>query len=57
MSMRDPLWDETFIECMMDDVKEVIEDAKKSRRKVFEQVITMVSPREVITITVRKERR
>ena len=57
MAVRDPLWDETFLECMMDDVKEVIEDAKKSRRKVFEQAITMESPREVIVITVRKERR
>lgn len=55
--MREPAWDETFWELMMDDLKEVIEDAKKSRRKTFEQHITMQNLREVITITVRKERR
>ncbi|MCC7369670.1 MAG: hypothetical protein IT306_14670 [Chloroflexi bacterium] len=55
---RNDAWDDTFMELMLDDVKESIEDAIKSRRKVFEHRITMSSLRgEVITIDIRKERR
>lgn len=54
----EPAWDETFLECTMADVKETIQDAIKSRRKVFEERLTIHNLRgEVITITVRKERR
>lgn len=28
-------WDETFLECAMEEVQEMIEDAIKSRRKHF----------------------
>lgn len=53
-----PAWDETFLECTMDDIKETLTDALKSRRKVFEERITITNLRgEVVTITVRKERR
>ena len=56
-AMREPAWDETFWELMLDDIKDVIEDAKKSRRKIFEQAVTMQSMRETITVTVKKVRR
>ena len=57
MAMREPAWNETFWECMMDDLKDVIEDAKKSRRKTFEQSVVMQNLRETIVITVKKVRR
>jgi len=54
---RHPAWDQTFLECTMDDIEETLTDALKSRRAVFEARITIRNLRgEVITITVRKER-
>lgn len=54
---RHPAWDETFMECTMDDLQETLQDALKSRRKVFEERITIRNLRgEIVTITVRKER-
>lgn len=55
--MPQPVWDETFMECTMDDIKDSIEEAMKSRRKVYEATTTISSPREVITVTVKKVRR
>lgn len=55
--MREPAWDDTFWELMLDDIKDTIEDAKKSRRKTFEETITMHNLRETITITVKKVKR
>lgn len=55
--MREPAWDETFWDLMLDDIKESIEDARKSRRKVFEETITMQNLRETITVTVKKVKR
>lgn len=55
--MHEPVWDETFWELMLDDIKDVIQDAKKSRRKTFEQTVTMHKLRETITVTVKKVKR
>lgn len=52
--MREPAWDETFWELMLDDIKDAVEDAKRSRKKVYEDTITMQNLRETITITVKK---
>lgn len=53
------LWDETFLECTMEEVEDLIQDAVKSRRKHFEQSITVMAMGrrvETITITVKRER-
>lgn len=52
-----PLWDPEFIETSLDEVKEMIEDAMKSRRKRFEETFTMTAMGrrlETITVTVTK---
>jgi hypothetical protein len=41
----------------MDDLQETLTDALKSRKKVFEEKITIRNFRETVTITVKKERR
>lgn len=58
--MSQPLWDPDFIDTAMDEIKEMIEDAMTSRRKVFEETFTMTAMGrrlETIVVTVRKERR
>lgn len=54
---RQPGWDQTFMECTMDDLQETLTDALKSRRKVFEETITIQNLRDTVIITIRKERR
>ena len=54
---RHPAWDQTFMECTMDDLEETLTDALKSRKKVFEETLTITNFRDTVTITVRKERR
>lgn len=57
--MPQPLWDPDFIETAIDEVKEMIEDAMKSKRKHFEETFTMHAMGrriETITVTVKKER-
>lgn len=52
-----PLWDQDCIEASVDEVKEMIEDAMKSRRKHFEETFTMTAMGrrlEPITVTVTK---
>lgn len=53
-------WDAVFLSESMDIVREMVDDAIKSRRKVFEETYTMTtygpSRVETITVTVRKER-
>lgn len=51
---RHPAWDPVFMECTMDDLQETLTDALKSRKKVFEEAITITNFRETITITVKK---
>lgn len=54
-----PLWDPEFIDTAMDEIKEMVEDAMKSRAKSFEETFTMTAMGrrlETITVTVRKER-
>ena len=55
--MREPVWDETFWELMMDDIKDMIQDAKRSRKKTFEESVTMQAIHETITVTVKKVKR
>lgn len=53
-----PLWDQDFIECAMEEIQEMVEDAMKSRRKHFEETFTMTTMGrrvETITVTVKKE--
>jgi hypothetical protein len=45
------------MECTMDDFQETLQYALKSRKKVFEEQITIQNMRDTVTITVRKERR
>lgn len=55
--MAQPKWDATFLDESMDVVREMVEDAIKSRRKVFEETYTMTTYRgrvETIVVTVRK---
>lgn len=54
---RHPSWDPVFLEYTMDDLQETITEALKSRKKVFEETITIRNFRETVTITVKKERR
>jgi hypothetical protein len=49
-------WDETFMELTLDDVRDSICRAARSRRKRFEEQTILLNDRgERITITVRKE--
>lgn len=53
---RQPLWDPDFIDTAMDEIKEMIEDAQKSRSKHFEETFTMHAMGhriETITVTVK----
>lgn len=57
--MPQPKFDPTFLDESMETVREMVEDAIKSRRKVFEETYTMTTYLgrvETITVTVRKER-
>lgn len=54
-----PKWDASFLDESMNVVREMVDDAITSRRKVFEETYTMhslVGPVETITITVKRER-
>lgn len=55
---KQPRWDAPFLDESMDTIREMVDDAIKSRRKVFEETYTMTSfsPRgaETITVTVKK---
>lgn len=56
---KQPRWDATFLDESMHVVREMVDDAIVSRRKVFEETYTMLSligPVETITITVKRER-
>jgi len=44
------------MECTMDDLEETLTDALKSRKKVFEERITIRNFQDTVTITIRKER-
>jgi hypothetical protein len=53
-------WDAGFLDESMAVVREMVDDAIQSRRKVFEETYTMHSlvggPVETIVITVKRER-
>jgi hypothetical protein len=56
---RYPVFDPTFLDESMDTIREMVDDAIKSRRKVFEETYTMTAfgrRVETVTITVRRER-
>lgn len=57
--MPQPKFDPTFLDESMEIVREMVDDAIKSRRKVFEETYTMTAYGQrvdTIVITVKRER-
>lgn len=57
---KQPRWDAVFLDESMNIVREMVDDAINSRRKVFEKTYTMTTHHpggvETVTVTVKRER-